>query len=126
MNRMRAAAWPVGMVTALLGACSPTEPDPPAFVIDEDFVIQTDSTQYHLRDDGTYYRLTLEVRVSNESAQALYHKYGFTRQGVRRRYYSDNGEDAHIMTTEDVDTPRFQQVLAANRRALRERLVVDE
>jgi ribosomal-protein-alanine N-acetyltransferase len=35
--------------------------------------------------------LTLEVRVSNESAQALYRKYGFTRQGVRRRYYSDNG-----------------------------------
>jgi [ribosomal protein S18]-alanine N-acetyltransferase len=41
--------------------------------------------------------VTLEVRVSNASAQALYEKYGFTRQGVRKRYYSDNGEDAYIM-----------------------------
>lgn len=41
--------------------------------------------------------VTLEVRVSNRPAQALYEKYGFTRQGVRRRYYSDNGEDADIM-----------------------------
>src|SRR5579884_1745519 len=32
--------------------------------------------------------VTLEVRVSNAPAQALYEKYGFTRQGVRRRYYS--------------------------------------
>ena len=41
--------------------------------------------------------VTLEVRVSNQTAQALYEKYGFTRQGLRRRYYSDNGEDAYIM-----------------------------
>ncbi len=41
--------------------------------------------------------VTLEVRVSNYGAQTLYEKYGFTRQGVRKRYYSDNGEDAHIM-----------------------------
>jgi ribosomal-protein-alanine N-acetyltransferase len=41
--------------------------------------------------------LTLEVRVTNRPAQALYVKYGFTRQGVRRHYYSDNGEDADIM-----------------------------
>jgi len=41
--------------------------------------------------------LTLEVRVSNEAAQHLYRKYGFKVQGTRRRYYSDNNEDAHIM-----------------------------
>ncbi|MCC6315200.1 MAG: ribosomal protein S18-alanine N-acetyltransferase, partial [Thermomicrobiales bacterium] len=41
--------------------------------------------------------LTLEVRVSNAPAQALYRKWGFSVQGVRRRYYSDNNEDAHIM-----------------------------
>ncbi|CAA9560293.1 MAG: Ribosomal-protein-S18p-alanine acetyltransferase [uncultured Thermomicrobiales bacterium] len=41
--------------------------------------------------------VTLEVRVSNASAQSLYRKYGFTQQGLRKRYYSDNGEDAHIM-----------------------------
>ena len=70
--------------------------------------------------------LTLEVRVSNHVAQSLYRKYTFHETGLRRRYYSDNGEDAHIMTTEDLDTPHFREVLAANRRALRERLIVDE
>ena len=70
--------------------------------------------------------LTLEVRVSNHVAQSLYRKYTFRETGLRRRYYSDNGEDAHIMTTEDLDTPHFQEVLAANRRALHERLTVDE
>ncbi len=70
--------------------------------------------------------LTLEVRVSNYVAQSLYRKYTFRETGLRRRYYSDNGEDAHIMTTEDIDTPHFQEVLAANRRALAERLARDE
>ena len=42
--------------------------------------------------------LTLEVRKSNGAAQRLYEKYGFERIGERRRYYSDNGEDAWIMT----------------------------
>ena len=44
--------------------------------------------------------LTLEVRASNLAAQKLYEKYGFRRAGVRRRYYSDNNEDAIIMWTE--------------------------
>src|SRR6266852_2879481 len=44
--------------------------------------------------------LTLEVRASNLAAQRLYEKYGFRRAGVRRRYYSDNNEDALIMWTE--------------------------
>jgi [ribosomal protein S18]-alanine N-acetyltransferase len=70
--------------------------------------------------------LTLEVRVSNHVAQSLYRKYTFRETGLRRRYYSDNGEDAHIMTTEDVDTPHFQAVLAANRQALADRLAGDE
>jgi len=39
---------------------------------------------------------TLEVRVSNEAALALYESFGFTRAGVRKRYYGD-GEDALIM-----------------------------
>src|SRR5687767_1775231 len=41
--------------------------------------------------------LTLEVRVTNVAAQALYRKYGFTAHGTRKRYYSDNNEDALIM-----------------------------
>lgn len=42
--------------------------------------------------------LTLEVRNSNMSAQGLYKKYGFEVIGLRKRYYSDNNEDALIMT----------------------------
>ena len=60
------------------------------------------------------------------SYQSLYRKYTFHETGMRKRYYSDNGEDALIMTTEDVNTPRFQDVLARNRRALLERLARDE
>lgn len=42
--------------------------------------------------------LTLEVRKSNMAAQGLYSKYGFEIIGERKRYYSDNREDALIMT----------------------------
>ena len=42
---------------------------------------------------------TLEVRVSNLPARRLYEKYGFRPVGVRPRYYTDNNEDALIMTT---------------------------
>ena len=45
-------------------------------------------------EDANY---TLEVRVSNAGAIALYERYGFRGVGTRRRYYSDNGEDAIIM-----------------------------
>jgi [ribosomal protein S18]-alanine N-acetyltransferase len=40
---------------------------------------------------------TLEVRVSNAGAIALYESYGFRGVGTRRRYYADTGEDAIIM-----------------------------
>ncbi|HZO35470.1 MAG TPA: ribosomal protein S18-alanine N-acetyltransferase [Solirubrobacteraceae bacterium] len=46
---------------------------------------------------GADARLTLEVRISNEGAIALYEAFGFLAAGVRRRYYADNGEDALIM-----------------------------
>jgi len=42
-------------------------------------------------------RMTLEVRKSNLTAQALYSKYGFESAGIRKSYYADNGEDAIIM-----------------------------
>ncbi|WP_442604522.1 ribosomal protein S18-alanine N-acetyltransferase [Paenibacillus sp. KN14-4R] len=45
-------------------------------------------------------RMTLEVRVSNEIAQNLYKKLGFTSSGVRPGYYTDNNEDALIMWAE--------------------------
>jgi ribosomal-protein-alanine N-acetyltransferase len=40
---------------------------------------------------------TLDVRVSNEGAQRLYHSFGFAVSGVRKGYYSSNGEDAVSM-----------------------------
>ena len=40
----------------------------------------------------------LEVRRSNVAAQKLYESVGFLSTGVRRGYYSDNGEDALAMT----------------------------
>jgi ribosomal-protein-alanine N-acetyltransferase len=46
---------------------------------------------------GVDANFTLEVRVSNTGAIALYESYGFRSVGTRRRYYSDTGEDAIIM-----------------------------
>ena len=66
--------------------------------------------------------LTLEVRKSNEIAQALYRKYTFKEMGVRRRYYSDDGEDALIMWTDPIDSPTFREALARNRSVLDTRL----
>lgn len=43
------------------------------------------------------FSLTLEVRKSNINAQKLYEKHGFIVEGMRKRYYSDNDEDALIM-----------------------------
>lgn len=55
--------------------------------------------------------LTLEVRTSNAAAQHLYSKYGFARVGLRRGYYTDNKEDALLMTTEAIATAPFQSRL---------------
>ncbi len=52
--------------------------------------------------------ITLEVRASNEIAQTLYKKYGFRVVGRRPRYYSDNGEDAILMGTDDITSAPFQ------------------
>jgi ribosomal-protein-alanine N-acetyltransferase len=46
---------------------------------------------------GQEANITLEVRVSNSAAIALYESYGFRSVGTRRRYYQDTGEDALIM-----------------------------
>ncbi len=55
--------------------------------------------------------ITLEVRVSNESAQRLYYKYGFKSLGVRRNYYQDNDEDALVLWTESIRTPEFKKLV---------------
>lgn len=50
-----------------------------------------------LAEAGDELPFTLEVRVSNRDAIAMYEKLGFRSAGVRPRYYQDNGEDALIM-----------------------------
>jgi ribosomal-protein-alanine N-acetyltransferase len=49
------------------------------------------------RDAGLV-EITLEVRRSNSGARSFYHDHGFTQRGVRAGYYSDNNEDALIMS----------------------------
>ena len=64
---------------------------------------------------------TLEVRLSNMPARRLYEKYGFRPVGIRPRYYSDNGEDALIMTTDALESPAMRDRIAALRAALDQR-----
>jgi len=52
--------------------------------------------------------VTLEVRASNKIAQELYKKYGFQVVGRRLKYYSSDGEDAIIMSTDNITSPPFQ------------------
>lgn len=52
--------------------------------------------------------MTLEVRVSNYPAQALYEKYGFKKVGIRKGYYTDNWEDGYLMSTERFTSAPFQ------------------
>jgi ribosomal-protein-alanine N-acetyltransferase len=63
-------------------------------------------------------RLTLEVRASNEAAQALYRSYHFDVVGRRPRYYTDDGEDALVMTTPALADPAMRAVIAAARARL--------
>jgi ribosomal-protein-alanine N-acetyltransferase len=55
--------------------------------------------------------VTLEVRASNHVAQSLYTKYGFSQVGLRKGYYSDNHEDAYIMTTGPISSPAYNEQL---------------
>jgi ribosomal-protein-alanine N-acetyltransferase len=63
----------------------------------------------------------LEVRVSNESAQALYRKYGYEIIGDRKGYYRDNNEDAYLMHLVALD-PAYVERLHTLTDALRQRV----
>ena len=52
--------------------------------------------------------VSLEARVSNHVAQTLYLKYGFEKVGIRKAYYTDNREDATIMTTRPINAAEYQ------------------
>ena len=64
---------------------------------------------------------TLEVRVSNVAAQKLYRSFGFQVVGKRYRYYSDNREDALIMTLKPLDTDLLERRLFREEHTVRER-----
>jgi ribosomal-protein-alanine N-acetyltransferase len=51
--------------------------------------------------------LTLEVRMSNEPAQAMYRQFGFAPAGIRKNYYVETNEDALVMWAHDVGTDDY-------------------
>jgi ribosomal-protein-alanine N-acetyltransferase len=69
---------------------------------------------------------TLEVRLSNLPARRLYEKYGFRPVGLRPRYYSDDNEDALIMTTEPIASEAMVGRIEGLRAALEARDAVAE
>ena len=62
--------------------------------------------------DRSARHLTLEVRMSNTGAQALYRKFGFRPAGIRKNYYLETNEDAMVMWADDIDTDDYASRLA--------------
>ena len=65
--------------------------------------------------DSDFDSIALEVRASNARAQRLYERFGFKRTGTLRNYYSDNGEDAIVMLSDDIATPEGARRIEALR-----------
>ncbi len=70
--------------------------------------------------------LTLEVRVGNEPAKALYRRFGFYPAGVRKNYYVETNEDALVMWADDVDQPDYSRRLATIEAALPGTTIVED
>jgi ribosomal-protein-alanine N-acetyltransferase len=66
----------------------------------------------HVALDLNARMVTLEVRLSNQPARALYGRFGFRPVGIRPRYYSDNNEDALIMTTPPLTSDEMKERMA--------------
>jgi len=52
--------------------------------------------------------ISLEVRVSNLAAQAMYEKFGFAVAGTRKGYYIETNEDAFVMVADDVRSTAYR------------------
>lgn len=66
--------------------------------------------------------LSLEVRVSNHAAQAMYEKFGFQIVGRRKGYYVETNEDAFIMTVDEALSTEYRLRLQAIRSEIDEAL----
>jgi [ribosomal protein S18]-alanine N-acetyltransferase len=75
--------------------------------------------------DRGCHNLTLEVRMSNSGAQALYQRFGFVPAGVRKGYYPETGEDALVMWSNDIDTDDYTARLDELERGVPGRTVVE-
>jgi len=58
--------------------------------------------------------VTLEVRTTNDNAMKMYESFGFKVIGRRKGYYTDNGEDAIVMWSDSIHSPRFRKAYEAN------------
>ena len=58
--------------------------------------------------------ITLEVRTTNENAMHMYEGFGFKVIGRRKGYYTDNGEDAIVMWSDSIHSPRFRSAYESN------------
>jgi ribosomal-protein-alanine N-acetyltransferase len=58
--------------------------------------------------------VTLEVRTTNDNAMKMYEGFGFKVIGRRKGYYTDNGEDAIVMWSDSIHSPRFRRAYESN------------
>ena len=58
--------------------------------------------------------VTLEVRTTNDNAMRMYENFGFKVIGRRKGYYTDNGEDAIVMWSDSIYSPRFRKAFEEN------------
>lgn len=70
--------------------------------------------------------ISLEVRVSNDKAQAMYEKFGFSIVSIRRGYYIETNEDAYVMIVDDARSNEFRRRLEAVRHELAELGLLDD
>ena len=69
--------------------------------------------------------VTLEVRASNEAAQALYRAFGFAPAGVRKGYYRNPVEDALVLWAHDIHSSDYTERLATIEARLPSPLLVE-
>ena len=67
---------------------------------------------HNLAIDRGVTAMTLEVRVSNVAAIGLYRRFGYAPAGVRKNYYSDEGEDGLVMWVHDIADSDHRERLA--------------